>query len=153
MWAAEASSRKEKARQLDREEIDKLKVDARKLISNINTEAETQASFADPSIGQAEWTDLFGSQGTQRDKLSHLQTPPSALMSSSGALRSDIMQSSPATLNQVRSSIAKTENRGVRLASADNNSLWQRGARPITKADWLPDAMTGGDDFGFSGQS
>ncbi|SPO28371.1 uncharacterized protein UTRI_04768 [Ustilago trichophora] len=146
VWAAEASSREEKARQLDREEIDKLKVDARKLISSINTEQETQASFADPSLSEAGWTDLFGSRGTQRENLHHLQTPPSALMSSSGVLRSDVMQASPVTLNQVRSSIVKTENRGVKLVSADNNAIWQRGSRPITKADWLPDSTLGDVD-------
>ncbi|SPO29497.1 uncharacterized protein UTRI_04768_B [Ustilago trichophora] len=146
VWAAEASAREEKARQLDREEIDKLKVDARKLISSINTEEETQASFADPGLSEAGWTDLFGSQGTQREKLHHLQTPPSALMSSSGILRPDVMQASTATLSQVRSSIVKTENRGVKLASADNNAIWQRGSRPVPKADWLPDSMLGDAD-------
>ena len=146
VWAAEASSREEKARRLDREEIDMLKVDARRLISSINTEQETQASFADPTINDASWTNLFGSQGTQRDKLHHLQTPPPALMSSSGALRSDLLQASPATLNQIRSSIARTENRGVRLASTDNSALWQRGSRPLTKADWLPDGLFGDTD-------
>ncbi len=35
VWAAEASTREEKARRLDREEIDQLKVDARKLIISI----------------------------------------------------------------------------------------------------------------------
>ena len=153
VWAAEATSREEKARQLDREEIDKLKVDARKLIASINTDKDTQASFADPSLGEAAWTDLFGSQGTQREKLHHLQTPPSALMSASGVLRSDVMQSSPATLNQVRSSIAKTENRGVKLASADNNVIWQRGSRPVPKPDWLPDHRLGdADSLGLSNQ-
>lgn len=153
VWAAEASSREEKARRLDREEIDKLKVDARKLISSINTEQETQASFADPSIGDASWTDLFGSQGTQREKLHHLQTPPSTLTSASGALRSDIIQVSPATLHQVRSSLVKTENRGAKLVSTDNNAIWQRGSRPVTKADWLPDGLLGDTDLNASGKA
>ena len=146
VWAAEASSREEKAHRLGREEIDKLKVDARKLISSINTEQETQASFAHPSSSDAVWTDLFGSQGTQRDKLHHLQTPPSALVSSSGALRLDLLKASPATLDHIRSSIARTENRGVKLSSVDNNTIWQRGTRPVTKADWLPDKLTGDAD-------
>ncbi|KAF6767653.1 hypothetical protein PSEUBRA_006284 [Kalmanozyma brasiliensis GHG001] len=153
VWAAEASTREEKARRLDREEIDELKVDARKLISSIKTDKETQASFANPSSTQEGWTDLFGSQGTQRDKLHHLQTPPSALTSSSGALRANVLQSSPATLNQLRGSIVKTENRGVKLASAESSSSWQRGSRPTTKTDWLPDQLTAEADglsFGVS---
>ncbi|SNX85796.1 uncharacterized protein MEPE_04505 [Melanopsichium pennsylvanicum] len=145
-WAAEASFREKKARPLDREEIDKLKIDARRLISSINTEERTQASFADPSIGGSGWTDLFGSQGTHRDKLHHLQTPPSAIMSPNGVLRSDVIQTSPATFNQVRSSIVKTENRGVRLTSSENNANWQRSSRPTTKADWLPDVLAGDID-------
>lgn len=152
-WAAEASSREEKARRLDRGEIDKLKVDARKLIASVNTEADTQAGFADPSSSDVGWADLFGSQGTQREKLHHLQSPPSALLSSSGALRTDIVQSSPATLNQVRSAIAKTENMGVKLASLDNTGSWQRGSRPITKADWLPDALTADADSASLGKA
>ncbi len=96
------------------------------------------------------------SQGTQRDKLHHLQTPPSALTSSSGVLRANVLQSSPATLNQLRGSIVKTENRGVKLASADSNSSWQRGSRPTTKTDWLPDHSTAEADglsFGRSSAS
>lgn len=143
VWAAEASSRDQKARHLDREEIDTLKLDARKLISSVNTEQRTQASFADPSIGEAAWTDLFGSQGTQRDKLHHLQSPPSSLVSSSGALRLYGPLSTPATSDRLRSSIANTEHRGVKLTSLDNTSSWQRGSRPLTKADWLPDHMAG----------
>lgn len=139
VWAAEASSREEKARKLDREEIDKLKVDARKLISSVNSDKETQAAFAQPSSSEGAWTDLFGSQGSQRDKLHHLHSPPPSLMASNGALRSDILQASSATVNRVRSSIASTENRGVKLTSLDNNPSWQRGSRPVTKADWLPD--------------
>ncbi|CDU25529.1 uncharacterized protein SPSC_05422 [Sporisorium scitamineum] len=141
VWAAEASSREEKACRLDREEIDRLKVEARKLISSVNPDQETQASFAQPSSSEGGWTDLFGSQGSQRNKLHHLRTPPSSLMSSDGVLRPDILQASPATLNHVRSSIASTENRGVKLASLDNNPSWQRGSRPITKPDWLPDQL------------
>ena len=151
VWAAEASSREENARRLDREEIDKLKVNARKLISSINTELDTQASFAPPNSTHGGWTDLFGSQGSQREKLHHLQTPPSSLVSSSGALRSDILQCSPATLGRVRNSIANTENRGVRLTSVDNNLNWQRGSRPVTKANWLPDQLSAeADDFSLA---
>ncbi|ETS64986.1 hypothetical protein PaG_00433 [Moesziomyces aphidis] len=148
VWAAEASSREEKARHLDREEIDQLKSDARKLIASINTDSDTQASFASPSVSQGGWTDLFGSEGSQRDKLHHLQSPPSALQSSSGALRLDVMQSSPTTLTHVRGSMASTENRGVKLVAPDHNASWQRGARPITKAGWLPDMLA--DDAGAS---
>lgn len=154
VWAAEASSREEKARRLDREEIDKLKVDARKLISSVNTDKDTQASFAPPSISEAGWTDLFGSQGSQRDKLHHLRTPPSSLMSSDGVLRPDVLKASPATLDRVRSSIANTENRGVKLTSLDNNPSWQRGSRPTTKADWLPDQLTAqADGLSFANSS
>ncbi|SJX64196.1 uncharacterized protein SRS1_14851 [Sporisorium reilianum f. sp. reilianum] len=141
-WAAEATSREEKARRLDREEIDKLKVDARKLIISVNTDKETQASFAQPSSSEGGWSDLFGSQGSQRDKLHHLGTPPPSLMSSDGVLRPDILKASPATINRVRSSISSTENRGVKLTSSDNTQSWQRGSRPTTKADWLPDQLT-----------
>lgn len=148
VWAAEASSREEKARHLDREEIDQLKSDARKLIASINTETDTQASFASPSVSQGGWTELFGSEGSQRDKLHHLQSPPSALQSSSGALRLDVMQSSPTTLTHVRGSMASTENRGVKLVAPDHTASWQRGARPITKAGWLPDMLA--DDAGVS---
>ncbi|KAJ9474133.1 hypothetical protein PHBOTO_004205 [Pseudozyma hubeiensis] len=143
VWAAEASSRDQKARHLNREEIDRLKLDARKLISSVNTEERTQASFADPSIGEAAWTDLFGSQGTQREKLHRLQSPPSSLISSNGALRLHGPHPTPATSDRLRSSIANTEYRGVKLTSLDNTSSWQRGSRPLTKADWLPDHMAG----------
>lgn len=142
VWAAEASSREKKAHRLDREEIDKLKVDARKLISSISSDKETQASFAQPSNSEGSWTDLFGSQGAQRDKLHHLQSPPASLMSSSGALRLHLPHSSPATLDRFRSSIAHTEHRGVKLTSLDNNSSWQKSSRPLTKAEWLPDSLS-----------
>lgn len=126
--------------QLDRDHIDSLKQQARNLVTSVHGSTDDNdtdgAAFAssfsvDPDATEVTgFGQLFGSEGSKRELMTRLGTPPAALIGSDGVSLqlATVWPNCPTTRERLALGIRSTQHRTVKLVAPDSftTTTWTR---------------------------
>ncbi|PWN49347.1 hypothetical protein IE53DRAFT_388460 [Violaceomyces palustris] len=131
VWATEVEARTEKARTLSSDQVDGLKLEARKVIQEawLSDRDRTMESFA--TYGDQAWNGMFGPGGGQEETRSELFSRPRSLFSDNATLIQNVFSNSKSTIESTGLAILKTENKGVKLVGVGGRS-WQPRSRVVS---------------------